>query len=284
MVAKRLLADQGSQGIKKAKVGEDHNNGTEAEGEELMGTVMLLKRPAAATEPVEQSESEPMGAVMLLKRPAAATEPVEQSESEPELDVAPKIMKKPAAAKLSQINENQPNDPCKEAELEEKEPKKTLTSKPFNKSQDMISVIHRIIQSIPFKEPAAPGVVLHPGALTSFDEEGYPSTRTVIPDYISDDLSEIRVNSKEGSRKQTELSNNSKVSVHFQDLRGRGGWVTIKGLAKLKASRTNGYFTIVIVPERIEVMSYNEGVMADADGWKPAIMVRHMNDFWRRTK
>jgi len=67
-------------------------------------------------------------------------------------------------------------------------------------------------------------------------------------------------------------------------MRGRGGWVTIKGLAKLKAGNGNGYFTIVIVPERIEVMSYNESIMADKDGWKPAIMVRCVNEQWRRLK
>ena len=67
------------------------------------------------------------------------------------------------------------------------------------------------MQSIPFKGCDVAGVRLHPAVLTSFDNEGFQSMRTVIPNTISEDLSDIRLRTHLANRKVREIQRNKKV-------------------------------------------------------------------------
>merc|ERR1719174_2124570 len=102
------------------------------------------------------------------------------------------------------------------------------------RTQKQLSAMHATIASIPYNAAPAVGVQLHPAALTSMDSSGYPSTRTVVPGFVAQDLSEIQMTTQKGTRKEAEIKSNPKVAVHFQDKRGRGGWVTLKGEALMK--------------------------------------------------
>merc|ERR1711865_889825 len=89
----------------------------------------------------------------------------------------------------------------------------------LSKTQEVIHVIQRTISSVPYGAAPAVGVQLHPAALTSIDAQGYPSTRTVVPTFVAHDLSEIRLMTKKGTRKEMEILANPKTSLHFQDPR-----------------------------------------------------------------
>jgi len=170
-------------------------------------------------------------------------------------------------------------------ELEDVPPCFCEEKPPKTKKDVLIKAIHDTIESIPYEEAPAAGVLLHPAALTSIDGSGFPSTRTVIPTYIAQDLSEVRIPSQTGTRKETEITANPRVSLHFQDQRGRGGWVTLKGMADLQKSGNGEEMHIILRPERCEMMSFMEGAMAYDDGWQPAILVKLPGgEGWRRSQ
>merc|ERR1740129_1043734 len=153
-----------------------------------------------------------------------------------------------------------------------------------NRTQTLMKAAHDTISSIPYTAAPAVGVQLHPAALSSVDKDGFPSTRTVIPNFVAQDLSEVRLSTRKGTRKLAEIEANPKVSLHFQDQRGRGGWVTIKGEVTTKPGSEEDVVDIVLTPRRCEAMSYVEDAMADEEGWKPAIMVKPRGEAWRRTE
>jgi len=140
--------------------------------------------------------------------------------------------------------------------------------------EQILSAIHNTISSVPYNAAPAAGVQLHPAALTSTDPHGFPSTRTVIPSFIAPDLSQIHLTTHRGTRKEIEIKENPKVSLHFQDPRGKGGWATIKGDASLRPGADAMSLEILMCPCKCEVMSYTEGIMGDDDGWMPRILVK----------
>jgi len=191
-----------------------------------------------------------------------------------------RVLKRPAVVKKSKSITSTLTGELQEMSIcfpEEKPPK--------TKKDALIKAIHDTIESIPYEAAPAAGVLLHPAALTSIDGSGFPSTRTVIPTYIAQDLSEVRIPSQTGTRKEAEITANPRVSLHFQDQRGRGGWVTLKGMADLQKTDNGEEMHIILRPERCEMMSFVEGAMADDDGWQPAILVKLPGgEGWRRSQ
>jgi len=236
---------------------------------------LLKKRPSAASHfDIDIATVAPI----LKKRPAAAAA---AKAVEEEADVASEEEKEPTPKKAKANKSKNPVVVVEEPEPQQEKKKKP--EKPLSRTQELTNTIHKVIASIPFKAAPAAGVTLHPAAFTTFDADGYPSTRTVVPHYISDDLAEIRITSKTGTRKEQEISEDNRVSLHYHDQRGKQGWVTIKGYATLKEGVQEDTIEIVIRPERCECVSYNENMSADGDGWKPAIMVSAGSSGWRRT-
>ena len=159
-------------------------------------------------------------------------------------------------------------------------------AKKESKAQELLGAIRRTIASVPFKAPFIAGVRLHPGVLTSYDEDGFPSMRTVIPHEMAEDLSEVCIRTNMATRKVQEIQRNKKVSLHFQDQRGRGGWVTLKGDAKVDfVGASDDVVELRLRPDCCECVSYVEGpTSADAGaGWKPAVLQRQA-DGWRRSQ
>merc|ERR1712216_1073564 len=70
--------------------------------------------------------------------------------------------------------------------------------------------------------------------LISMDQNGYASARVVVAREIEPDLSFFRLNTRADTRKVNEIRAQPKVSLTFQDQVGRGGWLTIKGNARLQ--------------------------------------------------
>jgi len=248
---------------------------------------VTLKRPAAsAVERAEAELEEKMSvetkrfSFLAVKRPASVL--VEPGESEPDEKI-PARLKRPAAAS-DKPKEDSPVDATPQvaeanAQTGEAKPRKV------NKTQEFLNVVRRTMLSIPFKAPCVAGLRLHPAVLTSFDEDGFPSMRTVIPYEVAGDFSDIRVRTDMATRKVQEIQTNSKVSLHYQDQRGRGGWVTFKGDAKIVIAG-NDLVEIVIRPERCECMSYVDGPTSadNGEGWKPAVAIRPAGgDTWRRS-
>lgn len=139
--------------------------------------------------------------------------------------------------------------------------------------RECIVAIQETIGSIPYHAAPAVGVTLHPAALTSCDGNGYPSTRTVVPNAITADLSEVKMTTRKGTRKEAEIKANGKVALHFQDQRGRGGWVTLKGTATIGPGAQADHLDVVMKVSKAEAMSYVvEGLRKDEEGWKPVLL------------
>jgi hypothetical protein len=229
----------------------------------------------------------------ILKRPAA------HLDAEGDESSAPKA-KKPKTPPFSPMvrrlslelkKERKGGRKAKEVavpEACEATPEKIVRTPKVNKTQELINVIHRTINSIPYKAPPVAGVRLHPCVLTSIDEDGYPSMRTVVPSHMEPDLSEIRIVTSIDTKKIQEIQKNKHVSLHYQDQRGRGGWVTLKGDAKINFKPEGDMAQVAVRPERCEVVSYMEGPTSadNGEGWKPAVLVRPNGgaDGWRRTQ
>jgi hypothetical protein len=239
----------------------------------------------------DEEVASPPKAKGILKRPAA------QLNTEGDEPDGPKT-KKPKTLPLSPMvrrlslelkKERKGGRKAKEVavpEAVEAKPEKIAKAPKLNKTQELISVIHRTINSIPYKSPPVAGVRLHPCVLTSIDEDGYPSMRTVVPSHLEPDLSEIRIVTRIDTKKIQEIQKNKHVSLHYQDQRGRGGWVTLKGDAKIHLKKEGEMAEVVVCPERCEVVSYMEGPTSadDGEGWKPAVLVRPNGGAdWRRT-
>lgn len=149
------------------------------------------------------------------------------------------------------------------------------------KVQSLLAAIHATISSIPFHAAPAAGVTLHPAALTSQDAQGFPSTRTVVPGAVAVDLSEVKISTRKGTRKEAEIKADGRVAVHFQDQRGRGGWVTLKGHASIRPGVQEGMLEIVVKPITCESLSYVETeLLIDGEGFQPVRLTRD-GDEWK---
>jgi len=136
--------------------------------------------------------------------------------------------------------------------------------------QKLLAKAKRCIEAVPY-QGSSKGP--HPVSLITFDSEGFASARTVVPREFAEDLSFILLNTRKDTRKVGEIQHNPKVSLNFQDQRGRGGWLTMKGVAELQPLDGNSVNILVTIVQ-IEGVSYNEDFMADREGWKPMVLRR----------
>merc|ERR1712046_80705 len=130
--------------------------------------------------------------------------------------------------------------------------------------RQVIAKAKKCIDAVPYRDRHD----VHPVSLITLDKDGFPTARTVVPREYNDDVSFIRLNSRKGTRKIDQIRQNNRVSLNYQDQRGRGGWLTIKGTAKLEEAR-DGSLDILVTAVALEGVNYNEGLMADEDGWVP---------------
>mmetsp|Transcript_91580 Transcript_91580/g.262333 ORF Transcript_91580/g.262333 Transcript_91580/m.262333 type:complete len:183 (+) Transcript_91580:93-641(+) len=121
-------------------------------------------------------------------------------------------------------------------------------------------------------------VGMHPCSLVTFDSDGYPSARTIVPLEIRDqpyEFASFRFYTRSDSRKVVEILRDKRVAIVFQDQRGKQGWVTVKGDARLERGTNASYPVDIIVESRkLEAVSYNEGLLTDAGtGQTPVVLV-----------
>lgn len=234
----------------------------------------------AVTDIDESEDDAPM--TVISKKPAAASNPRLQRALSP-------MVRRMSQGRKRQRSEVEAPDPGPvERESDLLSPKIRAPKAP-SRTEALLTVVKRTMSSIPYKAAPVVGVRLHPAVLTSVDQDGFPSMRTVIPAFVAPDLSEIRINTKIDTRKVQEIQKNKRISLHYQDQRGRGGWVTLKGDAKLSLSgKEEDSAEVLLVPDRIECVSYIEGPTSadNGEGWKPAVMVRTpgQKPGWRRTQ
>ena len=105
----------------------------------------------------------------------------------------------------------------------------------------------------------------HPVALVTVDDAGFPSARTVVPREISEDLSYFRLQTGPATEKLRELQSNPRVCLNYQDHRGRQGWLTVKGTARVEG-RTDGEFNLHVDVTELRGYSYPEKLMEDKNG------------------
>eukprot|EP00930_Biecheleria_cincta_P046014 TRINITY_DN31730_c0_g1_i1.p1 TRINITY_DN31730_c0_g1~~TRINITY_DN31730_c0_g1_i1.p1 ORF type:complete len:227 (+),score=19.39 TRINITY_DN31730_c0_g1_i1:52-681(+) len=139
-----------------------------------------------------------------------------------------------------------------------------------------IAKARRTIEAVPYGGNNSPQG--HPVSLITQDAQGYASARTVVPREISEDLSFFRLNTPEGTRKLGELAANPRTTLHVHDQRGRQGWLTIKG-DSIMQHNSDGTVDILFTAQKLESMSYTEGLMADKEGFKPISLARQ-NGCW----
>mmetsp|Transcript_22611 Transcript_22611/g.36154 ORF Transcript_22611/g.36154 Transcript_22611/m.36154 type:complete len:176 (+) Transcript_22611:43-570(+) len=139
---------------------------------------------------------------------------------------------------------------------------------------DIIARAHSLINSIPYRDDGGRGGI-HPVSLITVDSEGFPSSRVLVPREISSDLSYILLNTRSDTRKVDEVRRNSKVSLMWNDQRARGGWLVLKGIATMQRDQTDSSRTNILVSiTALDVMTYNENLMADSEGYIPIVMRR----------
>ena len=61
----------------------------------------------------------------------------------------------------------------------------------------IISAAHGVIRSVPYE--VAPS--MHPATFVSFDADGYPSARVLVPRFVAEDMSTITINTRVETRK-----------------------------------------------------------------------------------
>lgn len=148
---------------------------------------------------------------------------------------------------------------------------------------DLLQKCRQTIGAVPYHDridPAWNGV--HPASLVTLDASGFPSARTIVPREIAEDLSYFRLQTRAETLKLEEIVNNPRVSLAYQDQRGRQGWLTVKGMATLdsagrgRSGRSAGPDQVNIHVEVTEIrgMSYLVDLMGDKDGWVPITLVR----------
>lgn len=122
-------------------------------------------------------------------------------------------------------------------------------------------------------------------ALITLDSSGRPQARTLDP-FPPDENMVVWLGTNPRSRKVTQIRRNPRVTLYYFDREGQA-YVTISGIARLvndpkeKAKRwkdewkdfypdrARDYLLIVVMPEKLEVVSVKKGIVGDPNTWKP---------------
>ena len=121
-------------------------------------------------------------------------------------------------------------------------------------------------------------------ALVTLDPSGQPQVRTMNPFPPEDDMT-VWMATNSRSRKAEEIRNCSRVCLYYADHKEASGYVTISGRAVLvdetseKKKREREYWKqsfpdwkylllIKVIPERLEVINYQRGMLNEAITWQ----------------
>jgi general stress protein 26 len=122
-------------------------------------------------------------------------------------------------------------------------------------------------------------------ALITIDETGIPQARTMDPFPPEDDMT-VWLGTNPKSLKAEQIQKNPHVALYYFDAAGLS-YVTIEGTARLvndpkeKAkrwkeawnalypNRTDAYLLIKVSPEKLEVISFKDGINGDPETWTP---------------
>ncbi len=127
-------------------------------------------------------------------------------------------------------------------------------------------------------------------ALITVDQTGRPQVRTMNPFPPEEDMT-VWVATNTRSRKVEEIRNDSRVCLYYADHSKATGYVALSGRAVLVddmkeiQKRKRAYWDqafpglknlvlIKVVPERLDVLNYKQGVVADTVTWRtPSIEI-----------
>ena len=122
-------------------------------------------------------------------------------------------------------------------------------------------------------------------ALITIDETGFPRARVMDPFPPEDDMT-VWLGTNPKSLKVEQIQKNPHVALYYFDFAGLS-YVTIEGTARLandpedKAkrwkeawvalypNRTDAYLLIEVTPQKLEVISFKNGVTGDPENWTP---------------
>ena len=152
----------------------------------------------------------------------------------------------------------------------------------MSESKEISRILSSCVRALQDESPYNHVFPMRVTSLITLDADGLVSSRAVQPRERSDDLSYFRIQTWANTRKVAELRRNPVCSMTFVDQRGRGGWLTFKGRARLE-ERRDGEIDIHFDVLKLEAMDYNEKIMQDRDGWEPETLVRS-DGKWKRVK
>lgn len=120
-------------------------------------------------------------------------------------------------------------------------------------------------------------------ALITLDSSGHPQVRTMDPFRPAEDLV-VWMGTNANSRKVSEIRRDPRVSLYYQAPDG-GGYVVIQGNAYLTddpdkteqywkkewdefyPDKNSTYMLIKVVPEKLEIISYQNGIRGSSGTW-----------------
>jgi len=121
-------------------------------------------------------------------------------------------------------------------------------------------------------------------ALITLDKSGHPQVRTMDPFMPGEDMV-IWLGTNKNTRKVAEIRNDSRVTLYYEAPQG-GGYVVVKGKAHLKdgpeelekywkeewdefyPDKTRSFTLIQVVPEKLEIINYKQGITGFSKTWK----------------
>jgi len=128
-------------------------------------------------------------------------------------------------------------------------------------------------------------------ALITIDETGRPQVRTMNPFPPEEDMT-VWMATKTNTRKAEQIRRDARVCLYYADHKNATGYVAITGKAELIDDKTEiqkrkraywdqafppgleGLVLIKVIPEKLDVLNYKAGVVADSVTWRtPSIAV-----------
>lgn len=121
-------------------------------------------------------------------------------------------------------------------------------------------------------------------ALITLNKSGLPSARVMDPFLPESDFT-VWLGTNPKSRKVNQIKNNPNVTLYYLD-KNSSGYVVIHGIATLVddqsekdkwwktewdafyPNNTDGYLLIKVSPKRMEVVSYEHGILGDTITWE----------------
>merc|ERR1712151_672075 len=92
-------------------------------------------------------------------------------------------------------------------------------------------------------------------------EDGFPRCRTVtVGKHIAEDFSEVTVATRKRTRKCSDVTNNGKATVYWQDSTGNGAWVAVACDAMVDPDGDGEKAKLRLKVRRVEMQDYNSNI------------------------